>query len=280
MSDTYKAQGAGLGLRRALVQPLRECGAGQPDFIELSPENWMAMGGRFARDIAWFGERYPLLAHGLSLSLGGADKLDDDFVRRLGRFLKQHRVRGYSEHLSYCSAGGHLYDLLPLPFTEEAVRHVSARIRQVQDRLGQRIAVENISAYARPRGEMSEAEFVGAVLEQADCQLLLDVNNVYVNSVNHGFDASEFIASMPTARIAWLHVAGHWRERDDLLIDTHGDAVCDPVWQLLRETYQCHGVLPTLLERDFNLPPLAQLLDELDVIRALQRGHRNGQVAA
>ena len=201
---------------------------------------------------------------------GGPDPLDTGFLRQTRDFLERHDVVLYSEHLSYCSAGGHLYDLLPLPFTDEAVHHVAARIRQVQDALGRRIAVENVSYYAAPWQAMPEADFVNAVLAEAGCDLLLDVNNVFVNAVNHGYDARAFIDAMPAARIASYHVAGHYDEADDLKIDTHGAAVKDDVWSLLAHAYRAHGVRPTLLERDFNFPPLPELLAELARVRQLQ----------
>src|SRR5690606_26669295 len=222
----------------------------------------------------------PISCPGRSLSLGGPEPLDEGFLVRTRRFLDRHRVRLYSEHLSYCSDDGQLYDLMPLPFTEEAVRHVAARIARVQDMLGRRIAVENVSYYAAPWQAMDEADFVLAVLEEADCDLLLDVNNVYVNAVNHGYDARAFLARMPTSRIASYHVAGHHDEDVDLKIDTHGAAVRDDVWDLLGEAYRLHGVRPTLLERDFNLPPLAGLLDEVARIRSLQAAALEASSAA
>lgn len=163
-----------------------------------------------------------------------------------------------------------MYDLMPIPFTEEAVHYVASRVRQVQDILEQPLILENVSYYAAPGQQMSELDFTLAVLQEADCQLLLDVNNIYVNSVNHSYDALAFLRAMPTARIAYYHVAGHYREAADLLIDTHGAAVIDPVWQLLAQAYQIHGVKATLLERDFNIPDLASLCDELNQIRELQ----------
>jgi len=179
-------------------------------------------------------------------------------------------VRCYTEHLSYCSDGGHLYDLMPLPFTEETVRHVAARVRQVQDVLGRRIGLENVSYYATVAHELSEREFLCAVLEEADCDLHLDVNNVYVNAINHGYDAAEFLRGLPGERIVYAHVAGHYVDAEDLRIDTHGAAVIDPVWALLGEAYAAFGVFPTLLERDFNIPPLPELLDEVQRIVTLQ----------
>lgn len=263
--------GAGLGLRRDFLRDLdRQPAADLPDFLEIAPENWMHLGGRYARDLRAISERHPLLCHGLSLSIGGQAPLDADFLQRLRAFLDEHGVRAYSEHLSYTGDHGHLYDLLPLPLTEAAVRHVADRVSRVQDVLGRRLILENVSTYALPATDMSEADFVRAVLERADCELLLDINNVYVNSINHGFDAETYLDSLPGERIRYLHIAGHYVEAEDLRIDTHGDDVCDPVWALLDSAYRRFGVRPTLLERDFNIPPLPELLLEVTRIRQAQ----------
>lgn len=267
------ADAVGLGLRRALLGPLRSAAPTDFDFLELAPENWIGVGGRYGDALGELAARHPLVCHGLSLSLGGTEPLDETFLIRVRRFLDQHHVRLYSEHLSYCSDDGHLYDLLPIPFTEEAVHHVAARIRQTQDIVGRRIAVENTSTYATPHQEMSEIDFTKAVLAEADCDLLLDVNNVYVNSINHRYDASAFLAALPGERIAYIHVAGHYDEADDLKIDTHGAPVKDAVWSLLGEAYRRFGARPTLLERDFNFPPYAELVAELDTVRAVLREH-------
>jgi uncharacterized protein (UPF0276 family) len=264
--------GAGLGLKRELMSRLQ---AGVPsaiDFFEVAPENWVGIGGARAKQFAWFAERYPIVAHGLSLSLGGPDALDEVLLQRIKGFLDQHRIPLYTEHLAYSSAGGHLYDLLPIPATEDAVKHVAARIRRTQEILERRIAVENASCYvASPVSDMSEIDFICAVLQEADCDLHLDVNNIYVNSVNFGFDPFEFLRAMPGERIVYIHTAGHLREAPDLIIDNHGDRVIDPVWDLLDEAYRLFGVAPTLLERDINIPPLAELVPEIEHIAALQR---------
>jgi uncharacterized protein (UPF0276 family) len=263
--------GAGLGLRRENFPDLK---AGIPeaiDFFELAPENWLEMGGAWRKDLRHFAERRPLIAHGLSLSLGGPAPLDSEFLKRIKRFLDEYEIGLYTEHLSWCGDTGHLYDLLPIPLTHDAVRHVAARIRQTQDILERRIAIENASYYVAPPGaEMAETEFIGAILEEADCDLHLDVNNVYVNSVNFGFDPWAFIAALPAERVVYLHMAGHYVEPDGLLIDTHGAPVIDPVWELLDRVYAHLGTPPTLLERDFNLPPLAELVREVERIHALQ----------
>lgn len=267
------AAAAGLGLRRALLQETRSAAPGAFDFLECAPENWINVGGRLGDVFAEVASRTPLACHGLSLSLGGFQPLDPVFLGQLRTFLETHRVVMYSDHLSYCGDAGYLYDLLPIPFTETAVRHVAARIRAVQDALGRRMAVENVSYYAAPFQSLSELQFVTAVLAEADCDLLLDVNNVFVNSVNFGYDPRAFIDGLPAARVAGIHVAGHFDEAPDLKIDTHGAAVADDVWSLLDYTYARVGVRATLLERDFNFPPFAQLLAEVARIRESQGRH-------
>jgi hypothetical protein len=259
---------AGLGLRRPLLAAMRAASAGAFDFLEVAPENWIGVGGALGEGFADIAARHPVVCHGLSLSVGGPAPLDETFLLKLRRFMETHRCPLYSEHLSACGdSRGHLYDLLPLPFTEAAVHHVAARIRRVQDVLGQRIAIENISYYAAPFREMAEIDFLNAVLAEADCLLLLDVNNIVVNATNHRYDPQAFLAAVPGERIAYLHVAGHYDEAEDLKIDTHGAAIRDPVWALLEDTYRRFGPRPTLLERDFNLPPFEDLLDELGQVR-------------
>jgi uncharacterized protein (UPF0276 family) len=272
--NTLRPGGAGLGFRRELLPELKTHVPDAIEFFEIAPENWIDLGGAYGRDLRGFTERYPFVCHGLSLSLGGPSPLDEVLLHKTRQFMDAHGIRLFTEHLSYCSDDGHLYDLLPIPFTEDAVKYVAARIRRTQDILERRIAIENASFYtAAPIAEMDEVAFIRAVLEAADCDLHLDVNNVYVNSVNHRYDALEFIRSMPTERIVYMHMAGHYNEADDLIIDTHGADVIDPVWALLDETYRLHGVAPTLLERDFNIPPLAELVREVEHIARIQARH-------
>jgi uncharacterized protein (UPF0276 family) len=263
-------RGAGLGLRRELLASLAEAPAGAIGFLEVAPENWMQVGGRAARQFRACTERYSFASHGLSLSLGGPAPLDEAFVRDLKHFLERHGIADYSEHLSWCSDDGQLYDLAPIPFTEEAVRHVSGRIRRVQDILERRIAVENASYYAAPGQVLSELAFINAVLADSDCDLLLDVNNVHVNAINHGYDAAAFLDGLPLHRVRYVHIAGHRVEAADLCIDTHGADVIDPVWALLARAFARCGPLPTLLERDFDIPPLTTLMTEIQRIRDLQ----------
>ncbi len=272
---------AGLGLRRPLLGSLQTALPGTFDFLEAAPENWIGVGGTLGEAFSDLASRYPLVCHGLSLSIGGPAELDETFLVRLRRFLDLHRAPLYSEHLSACGdSRGQLYDLLPLPFTDAAVHHVAARIRRTQDILGRRIAVENISYYAAPFQAMAEIDFVNAVLAEADCQLLLDVNTIVVNATNHGYDAQAFLRALPGERVAYVHVAGHYDEAADLKIDTHGTAVNDAVWALLDEAYRLFGPKPTLLERDFNFPPFEELAGELGGVRQRLAAARSARHAA
>ena len=275
MAQLSEIKGAGLGLKRELISQLQaESGKDSIaaiSFLEIAPENWIGGGGRIGKQLAWLTERYPIVAHGLCLSLGAPDALNEVFIQRVKEFLDRYRIPLYTEHLSYGSDGGYLYDLLPIPFTEEAVHYVAKRIRRTQEILGRRIAVENASYYlAAPISEMDEPTFLRAVLEEADCWLHLDVNNIYVNSVNFGFDPHEFLRAIPGERIVYGHIAGHDQEAPDLIIDTHGQDVIDPVWALLDEAYRLFGTFPTLLERDINIPPLSKLMQEVNRIAEMQ----------
>jgi uncharacterized protein len=270
------AQGGGLGFRRELIAQLK---TGVPEaiqFFELAPENWAGMGGRSARELRHFTERYPFVCHGLSLSLGGIAPLDSELLHRIKTFMAEHGMALYTEHLSWCAADSRLYDLLPIPLTEDAVKWTAARIRQAQDILGIRIGIENASYYVAPPGaEMSEAEFISAIIHEADCLLHLDVNNIYVNSQNFSFDSFAFMHALPLERTCYIHVAGHFVEPDGLLIDTHGDEVIDPVWSLLEAAYsRIGGTIPTCLERDFNIPDLSALTAEVEQIAHLQTDAR------
>jgi hypothetical protein len=270
MSETYPVQGAGLGLRRAFIGSLADDIPSQIDFMEVAPENWIDVGGGLGRQFRKISEQMPMVCHGLSLNIGGPAPLDEPFIKRVKQFLETHNMRVYSEHLSYCADDGHLYDLMPIPFTEEAVHYVAERIQRVQDIIGQRMAMENASYYAAPGKEMEEIDFVNAVLEEADCLFHIDINNIYVNSINHKYDAVKFLKALPGDRIAYAHIAGHYVEAEDLRVDTHGADVIDPVWKLLDVAYEHFGVFPTLLERDFNIPPLETLLKEVETIRHYQ----------
>ena len=272
--------GAGLGLRRGLLQDLSQLTPGQVDFMEVAPENWINVGGRFGKQFRAIAECFPIALHGLSLNLGGYAPIDVDLVKDIKQFMDKFNCPYYSEHLSYCADEGHLYDLMPIPFTEEAVKVVAERIRQVQDILERRIAVENVSYYAAPQQQMSEIEFINAVISEADCDLLLDVNNIYVNSINHHYDPVEFLKALPGERTTYIHIAGHFEEAEDLRVDSHGAPVINTVWDLLSNAYSEFGLLPTLLERDFNFPPIEELLSEVEKIRSIQNQYgQQGEVA-
>jgi len=267
-------QGAGLGLHARWLPELLANPPAAVAFMEIAPENWLTKGGQTAAHLRALAERMPLVAHGLNLNLGGQSPLDKELILAIKALKHSLNLRFYSEHLAWTADGGHFYDLLPLPFNEESVRHVAARIRQVQDMLECPIGVENISYYLTHNpGDLSEQEFVVAVLNEADCFLHLDVNNLYVNSVNQGIDARAFIDAVPHDKIAYIHIAGHSQESADLIIDTHAQDVCEAVWDLLAYTYTQKAVVPTLLERDFNLPSLRLLNQEVARIAQLQRHH-------
>ena len=278
MDQLSNINGVGLGLKRELIPQIQSL-YGQNlirniNFLEIAPENWLNAGGKYKDQLDWFVSRYPVICHGLCLSLGGLEPLNQAFIKQVKGFLSRYEIPLYTEHLSFCSDGGYLYDLLPIPFTEDAVHYVAARIRQTQDILGQQIGIENASSYvAAPISEMDELTFLKAVVEEADCLLHLDINNIYVNSVNFNGDAHKFLSGVPNERIVYAHVAGHYQESPDLLVDTHGEDIVDPVWQLLESAYSQFGVFPTLLERDLNIPPLSTLITEIDKIASIQQKH-------
>ena len=292
-------QGAGLGYRRDLAGDFLNLSSNNAiQFMEVAPENWVKMGGAARYKFDQAAERYPLAVHGLSLSLGGQAPLDRELLKNTKALMTQYNSTFFSEHLSYCECEGHLYDLLPMPFTEEAVKHVAQRIRYVQDFLGLQISLENTSYYLHsPTSTMNEVEFLNAIAQEADCGIHLDVNNIYVNGVNHGLlDPYIFLDQVDVKRVNYIHIAGHdeehsaaqvvedlegesfnkikgaYRHLPELLIDTHGEAVKGTVWDLLEYAYQrLPAIPPTLLERDFNFPPFAELYAEVEHIAQLQQ---------
>jgi uncharacterized protein (UPF0276 family) len=264
----------GLGLRRDIAEEILESRILTPDFLEFAPENWMAMGGAWKKVLERATETYSITCHGLSLSLGSPEELDWKFVGELKEFLDTYQVTIYSEHLSYTkSNNAHLYDLLPIPFRKDAIDHVVDRIRRVQDKLERPLAIENVSYYTPVAAEMNEIEFISEIVERADCKLLLDVNNVYVNAFNHKYDAKEFLGKLPLDRVAYIHMAGHEQVEPDLIIDTHGQAIIDPVYELFEWTIQQMQPVPVLLERDYNFEDLEQIQGELVKIRGILNRH-------
>jgi len=264
----------GIGLRRDIAEEVIHQEPFQADFIEFAPENWMGMGGYWNKIRKQAVAKYPVTCHGLSLSLGSPEELDWDFVKDLKTFLDENDVQIYSEHLSYTkSNNAHIYDLLPIPFRQDAVDHVSERIQRVQDFLGRRIAIENVSYYTPVAARMSEVEFVSRIVEKADCELLLDVNNVYVNAFNHQYDAKEFIDQMPLNKVAYIHMAGHEKVEENLIIDTHGMPIIDPVYELFEYTIEKMDPVPVLLERDYNFEDLDSIAAEMKHLRNIIANH-------
>lgn len=273
--------GTGIGFRRDLAQVIVEHKHPHINFLEFAPENWIDVGGYWGRILARAAESYPFLCHGLSLSLGSPEDLDWGFLKKVKRFLRQYNVSLYSEHLSYAKCdNAHMYELLPIPFREDAARHVAQRIRQVQDFLGMRIAIENVSYYTPVAPQLSEVDFISSILEEADCGLLLDVNNVYVNAFNHRYDARQFIAALPLERVMYIHMAGHEQREPDLIIDTHGEAIIDPVFELFEWTVGRVKPVPVLLERDYNFPQFQELLGELERLNSISESAWKVQHAA
>jgi len=266
----------GIGYRKDFADVFPDEEKLRPDFIEVAPENWIDVGGFWRKKFDEVLEEYPLFTHGLSLSLGSPDELDLEFLGKVKNFLDQTGAMIYSEHLSYSKCdNAHLYDLLPVPFTWEAVKHVAKRISQAQDFLGRKIAIEIVSYYSPLAPEMTEIEFVNAVLKEADCNLLLDVNNIYVNGFNHGYQPEGFIDQLPLEKVKYIHMAGHTQVSPDLIIDSHGEAIIDPVYQLFEHTMRKLGrEVPVLLERDFNIPEMPELQKELDRLEAIQKKAR------
>ena len=260
----------GIGFRRDFASDFLEGTALKADFVELAPENWMNIGGYWKKILDRLANNYSITTHGLSLSIGSPDELDMVFLKQIKQFLNDYEVKIYSEHLSYSKCdNAHLYDLLPIPFREDAIKHIVSRIQKVQDFLGRQIAIENVSYYTPVAAEMDEATFIRTIVEEADCNLLLDVNNVYVNAFNHQYDAKSFIDALPLNRVEYIHIAGHTKISDDLIIDTHGEDIIDPVYELFDWTIAKMDPVPVLLERDFNIPELNELQTEMTNLRRI-----------
>ena len=277
---TSPVTGFGLGLRTEHYADFAQARPGV-DWLEVISENYLVPGGKPLHHLDRIRAHTPMVMHGVSMSIGSTDPLDLAYLRELKALARRIEPAWISDHLCWTGVDHHnLHDLLPLPYTEAALRHVVQRVQQVQELLGRRLLLENVSSYVSFAGdEMSEWEFIAELLKRADCELLLDVNNVYVSSVNHGFDATTFIDAMPRERVRQLHLAGH-EDHGDHLIDTHDHPVCEAVWQLYAYTVQRLGAVPTMIERDDHIPPLPELLAELDVARAVQAQALQMQEAA
>ncbi len=262
----------GIGFRKDFAKDFLSSSILKPDFIEVAPENWIGIGGFWKKKLYEALEKYPLYTHGLSLSIGSPDELDFELLKAIKNFLTETGAEMYSEHLSYSKCdNAHLYDLLPVPFTADAVMHISKRIQTIQDFLERKLAIEIVSYYSPVAAEMSEVEFINAILKEADCDLLLDVNNIYVNGFNHSYDPYAFISQLPLERAAYIHMAGHDQVSETLIIDTHGEAIIDPVYDLFEYTMnRVNRDVPVLLERDFNIPQLPELQTELERLKAIK----------
>ncbi len=261
--------GFGLGLRPRHYTAILKSSP-RVDWFEALSENYMVPGGRPPYNLERIRARYPVVLHGVSLSIGSADALDRGYLNELKALAARVEPEWISDHLCWTGVDGrNLHDLMPLPYTEEALEHVARRVREVQDVLGRRILLENVSSYvAYQDSAMTEWAFLAALADEADCDILLDVNNVYVSAFNHGFDPVEFLDGVPRGRVRQIHLAGH-DNSGDLIIDTHDAAVIDPVWNLYAETVRRFGPVPTMIERDAHIPPLGRLVRELDRARAV-----------
>lgn len=261
-------EGFGLGLRpehyvEFISSPQRV------DWLEILSDNYLVPGGKPLFYLDKIRRDYPVAMHGVAMNLGSVDPLDIDYVQSIKRLSKRVEPAIISDHICWTGvAGKHLHDLLPLPYTEEAVKHLSARIAQAQDILGRRLVIENVSSYMEANTSMQEWEFVGAIAEAADCELLVDINNIYVSSRNHGFDPVTYLQALPRSRVRQFHLAGH-SHNGTLIIDTHDHAVCDAVWDLYQHAVQLFGSVPVMIERDDNMPPLGALVQELDQARQI-----------
>lgn len=261
--------GFGLGLRTEHYEDIL---ATEPnvDWFEILSENYLVPGGKPLYYLDQFKERYPLVMHGVSMSIGSTEPLDFDYLAQLKQLADRVNPKWISDHLCWTGVHGkNLHDLLPLPYTEETINHVVARIQQVQEYLGRQILIENVSSYASYQdSEMTEWAFISEIANRADCLLLFDVNNIYVSSVNHHFDARDFIDGVPAQRVQQIHLAGH-EDHGDYIIDTHDAPVIDAVWDLYAYAMNRFGPVSTMIERDDKMPPLAELVDELDRARQI-----------
>jgi uncharacterized protein (UPF0276 family) len=272
--------GYGLGLRKEHYATVL---AEKPavDWFEILSENYMVAGGKPLYYLDRIRAHYPMVMHGVSLSIGGTDPLNREYLKQLKALAERVEPAWVSDHLCWTGVDGtNLHDLMPLPYTLEAIRHVAGRVSQVQDHLGRQILLENVSSYvAYEDSEIAEWEFLSEIAELADCLILLDVNNIYVSAFNHNFDPYAYLAGVPVERVHQFHLAGHTHEQD-LIIDTHDRPIVDPVWELYGAAVQRFGRVSTMIERDDNIPPLPELLAELAQARRLAEDiHRREQVA-
>jgi len=263
----------GIGYRKDFSAAFLSSEILKPDFVEVAPENWIGIGGYWKQELKKVLDKYPLYCHGLSLSVGSPEGVDVAFVKQVKQFLNDTQAVLYSEHLTFSKVdNAHLYDLLPIPFTQDAINRVVENINKVQDILGRRLILENGSYYTVLEAEMTEVEFINEIVQKSDCEMLLDVNNVYVNSFNHTYDAKEFISKMPLEKVKYIHMAGHYQVNENLIIDTHGAEIIHSVYDLFEFTIQqLQHDIPVLLERDFNIPELSELQTEITNLQQIKQ---------
>ena len=269
MNEQLPSLGFGLGLRTEHYNAILESKP-NVDWFEVLSENYMIAGGKPLYYLDKICENYPVVMHGVSLSIGSTAPVDINYLRDLKKLADRIEPAWISDHLCWTGVHGqNMHDLLPLPYTPETAKHVAERVKIVQDYLGRRILLENVSSYASyVDSSMTEWEFISEIVEQADCLLLLDVNNIYVSSFNHQFDAKAFIDGVPANRIQQIHLAGH-HNHGDYIIDTHDAPVIDPVWRLYEYALSRFGAVSTMIERDDNIPELAVLMEELEIARTI-----------
>lgn len=260
----------GIGFRRDFASDFLNSDVLKPGFVEFAPENWIGMGGYWKKKLDAIVEKYPVLCHSLSMSIGSPDALDMEYLKDIKAFLEMVDCKMYSFHLSFAKCdNAHLYELLPIPFTDDAIKHVSEKIKIVQDFLERPIAIENSSYYTAVEPEMEEIQFVKTVIKEAGCKMLLDVNNVYVNAFNHNYNAEEYINQLDLEQVMYIHMAGHTKVSEDTIIDTHGEPIIDPVYDLFEYAIKKLAPVPVLLERDFNIPKLAELQGEISALQGI-----------
>jgi uncharacterized protein (UPF0276 family) len=271
--------GFGLGLRTDHYQDVLNHKPKEIDWFEIISENYMIDGGKPLYFLDRIRQDYPIVMHGVSMSVGSTDPLDMDYLARLKALIERVEPEWFSDHLCWTSVDHkNLHDLLPMPYTEAAVNHFADRISRVQDFMGRQMLIENLSSYITYSSDaMTEWEFLTAVVEKADCYLLLDVNNIYVSSYNHHFDPLEYLNGIPAERVWQHHLAGH-QNTGNLIIDTHDHPIIDPVWELYEKTAELLGPVSTMIERDANIPPLSEVIDELNQARAIAAPHYGGRL--
>ena len=258
----------GLGLRREIATEICSM-SDKPDFLELAPENWIDVGGYWGNILSQVAEQYSFTAHGLSLSVGSTDPINFQFLKKIKAFLDEYNIEIYSEHLSFSSCdNAHLYESLPVPFTQEAIKHICARIKTIQDIIERPLTLENITYYTTIEAEFSEADFISTIAKESGCNILLDVNNIFVNAENHGYNPSQFINDIDLDSVNYVHIGGHEVTESGLILDTHGEKIIEPVYELFKEAMQqLPDTIPVLLERDSKFDDFSELTDDLKNIR-------------